>query len=253
MDRNALLQLIGEEDDTDSTDVGSGLMLHIAAAAKADGVDMSDKDSIDAFIDQLKALVTRDKAQLMKTLRKYGSRTGAQVGKLAMRAESGFDRAALLAIVEEGGTDVASGLMLHLAAAAKADGVDMSDKDSISAFIDQLKAFVTRDKAVLMKALRKYGSKTGAQVGKLALKAEGKSSPEDKAVLDACGTLIGQLETNAKFLQNSLYLYAKDIARPTDDGTAVKHVVADMKKVHERLAGLAVGSWARLIKANSYE
>ena len=82
------------------------------------------------------------------------------------------NRKELLALVEEAeeGVDYDPKMMIYLVSAAKADGVDLTDKDSVGSFIDSLKALITRDKSSLMAALRKYSKKDAKQLSKLAMK-----------------------------------------------------------------------------------
>lgn len=86
------------------------------------------------------------------------------------------NRAELLAIVEEASEGSEENydqkMMIYLVSAAKASGVDLTDKDTVGTFIDSLKALITRDKSSLMAALRKYSKKDAKQLSKLALKAD---------------------------------------------------------------------------------
>lgn len=83
--RDRLLQIIAEADGSDE-DYDPKMMIYIVAAAKESGVDLSDKESVGAFLDSLKALITRDKASLMAALRKYAKKDAKQLGKLALKA-----------------------------------------------------------------------------------------------------------------------------------------------------------------------
>lgn len=84
----ARLEAIINEADEGSADAeyDPKMMLFLVAAAKESGVDLSDKDSLGAFVDSLKALITRDKAQLLAALRKYSKKDVKALSKLAMKA-----------------------------------------------------------------------------------------------------------------------------------------------------------------------
>jgi len=62
---------------------------------------------------------------------------------------------------------------------------------------------------------------------------------EDKAILDACETLIGQLETQVKFLRKTVHLY--------DGPGGSLQVLQDMQKVFEHLRDLTESTWARRV------
>lgn len=88
MDKKALRALINESDDSDegAESPDPKMMMFLVAAAKSAGVDLGDKSTVSGFIDQLKALVTRDKSTLMAAMRKYKSRDLKGLSKLANRA-----------------------------------------------------------------------------------------------------------------------------------------------------------------------
>lgn len=62
-------------------------------------------------------------------------------------------------------------MMLHLVAAAKADGVDASDLDSLAGFLSKIKDLVTKDKPLLVKYMKKMSSKDTKAVAKKAMTA----------------------------------------------------------------------------------
>lgn len=88
MDKKALRAMINEMDDSEeeAESPDPKMMMFLVAAAKSAGVDLSDKSTVSAFIDQLKALVTRDKSTLMKAMRMYKSRDAKSLSKLANKA-----------------------------------------------------------------------------------------------------------------------------------------------------------------------
>jgi hypothetical protein len=81
---------------------------------------------------------------------------------------------------------------------------------------------------------------------------------EDKAILDACETLIGQLETQVKFLRKTVHSYVVGGINPfpfnTRDEQSLYHgpggslqVLQDMQKVFEHLRDLTESTWARRV------
>jgi len=88
--REELLKIVEESEASASSegdDYSTKMMLYIVAAAKAAGVDLADKDTVASFVDSLKALITRDKAQLTAALRKYAKKDAKTLSKLAMKAD----------------------------------------------------------------------------------------------------------------------------------------------------------------------
>jgi len=65
-------------------EVSDKLMLHLAAAASQMNIDMGDKEAVNAFFDQIKALVTSDKAALMMKLKKFAGKDAKAVSKKAL-------------------------------------------------------------------------------------------------------------------------------------------------------------------------
>lgn len=86
IDRKRLEAIINEADDSGGEDYDPKMMLFLVAAAKESGVDLADKESLSGFVDSLKALITRDKAQLTAALRKYARKDVKQLSKMAMKA-----------------------------------------------------------------------------------------------------------------------------------------------------------------------
>jgi hypothetical protein len=64
------------------------IILHLVAAAKSEGVELSDKDSLNAFLDTVKSLVTSNKSELLKMMRTMANKDIKAINKKAARSES---------------------------------------------------------------------------------------------------------------------------------------------------------------------
>jgi hypothetical protein len=74
----------GVEALAESEEVSDKLLLHLAAAASQMNIDVGDKNAVNAFFDQIKALVTSDKAALVTQLKKFAGKDAKAVSKKAL-------------------------------------------------------------------------------------------------------------------------------------------------------------------------
>jgi hypothetical protein len=68
----------------EGSDPSEKLLKHLAVAAVQMNVDIGDKDAVDAFLDQIKALVTSDKTALLAKLRKSAGKDPKALAKKAL-------------------------------------------------------------------------------------------------------------------------------------------------------------------------
>lgn len=71
--------------------------------------------------------------------------------------------------VEEEAAEPSDKLLMYLATAASAMGVDPSDGEQLKDFVMQLKALATTDKSVLIAKLKRFAGKDAKMLSKRAL------------------------------------------------------------------------------------